>query len=509
MTDSQRWDMVNCYRQTGLKTPCLDALAADGLRYERAYTTQPVCGPARSALFTGMFPSACGSWANGMAPQSNVKTIGQRLHDRGILCGYIGKWHLDGGDYFGFGRCPDGWDVAAWYDMRCYLDELPAEARIVSRSPQHMAIRPVDREQTYGWRVAQRAVAFMEAHAQEDYFLVVSFDEPHYPFLCPPPYDHMYDDYCFPKGPGVYDDLTDKPDYQRVWRAEHGVPDPDRLELKRPAFFGCNSYADELIGRVLARVPASALVIYTSDHGDMLEHHGLFAKGPAAYDEVTRIPLIIRHPQGARGAVYDKGPVSHIDLCPTVTGFFGLAQPKVYQGRSLLPTLFDPGAAPSPYVFMEFSRFETDHDHYGGFQPLRAVYDGRWKLSVNLLSGDELYDLQSDPDECVNLIDDPALDAARVRLHEALLAHMDQIRDPFRGYHWEQRPWRHDLPAPSWRYHGCTRQQEDEDYYPRQLDYVNGLPMKKAQRLKISNQKIQASTLKELAEKLKHYDEEC
>ena len=84
MTDTQRWDMVSCYKETGLSTPCLDALAADGVRFERAYTTQPVCGPARAGLFTGTYPSWNGSWANGMALGDNVKTIGQRLSDNGI-----------------------------------------------------------------------------------------------------------------------------------------------------------------------------------------------------------------------------------------------------------------------------------------------------------------------------------------------------------------------------------------------------------------------------------------
>ena len=86
MTDTQRWDMVNCYRETGLRTPNIDALAASGVRYERAYTTQPVCGPARAGLFTGMYPVCTGSWANGMALWENVKTVGQRLRDNGGHC---------------------------------------------------------------------------------------------------------------------------------------------------------------------------------------------------------------------------------------------------------------------------------------------------------------------------------------------------------------------------------------------------------------------------------------
>ena len=132
MTDSQRWDMVNCYRETGLKTPCLDALAAGGIRYNRAYTTQPVCQAARAGIFTGQFPHSVSGWTNSTGICDNVHTLGERLHDYGVHTAYIGKWHLDGGDYFGLGRCPKGWDPDYWYDMKCFLDELSPEDRLRS-----------------------------------------------------------------------------------------------------------------------------------------------------------------------------------------------------------------------------------------------------------------------------------------------------------------------------------------------------------------------------------------
>ena len=141
MTDTQRFDMCSCYgKNKGLETPNIDALAASGVRYERAYTTQPVCGPARSGLFTGTYPAWNGSWANGMALGDNVKTIGQRLRDNGYHCAYIGKWHLDGTDYFGNGFCPDGWDEEYWYDMRRYLEEMSEDERIMSRAAKSMTL---------------------------------------------------------------------------------------------------------------------------------------------------------------------------------------------------------------------------------------------------------------------------------------------------------------------------------------------------------------------------------
>ena len=135
MTDTTRKDMVGCYGNKKMFTPNLDALAQEGIRYENAYTCQPVCGPARSAIFTGTFPHSNGMVTNGVPLGANVKTIGQRLTDNGIKCGYIGKWHLDGGDYFGLGCCPEGWDADYWYDMKCYLNELSENERVCSRQP--------------------------------------------------------------------------------------------------------------------------------------------------------------------------------------------------------------------------------------------------------------------------------------------------------------------------------------------------------------------------------------
>ena len=271
MTDTQRWDMLNCYRQTGLQTPHLDRLAEEGIRFDRAYTCQPVCGPARAALFTGTFPHSNGSWGNLQALGLHFKTIGQRLTDAGIHCGYMGKWHLDGTDYFGNGKCPEGWDPKYWYDMRNYLEELSPEDRVRSRECRTNRDPDLKAEFTYGHRVSDRAVRFLEENKDRDFLLVVSYDEPHGPFLCPRPFSEMYRDYEFPVSRNVADSLSDKPAHHRVWADGRPKRDWTTLKIKSPDYFGCNSFVDHEIGRVLdaidARAPES-LVIYTSDHGD-------------------------------------------------------------------------------------------------------------------------------------------------------------------------------------------------------------------------------------------------
>ncbi len=487
MTDSQRWDFVSCYRNTGLKTPQIDRIAEEGVRFDRAYTTQPVCQPARAAIFTGQYPHGCGSWTNSMGMSDNVHTIGERLQDEGVHTAYIGKWHLDGGDYFGLGVCPKGWDPDYWYDMKDYLDELTEDERRLSRKAIHMKTHDFTAEDTFGHRCSNRAIDFLEKHHDEDFFLTVSYDEPHGPFICPPPYPTMYEDFEFPVSENVFDTLENKPSYQRVWAGQRLEQERTAAhKIKSPFFFGVNSFVDSEIGRVLDAIEQyapEALVIYTSDHGDMLDSHRLWAKGPAVYDEITRIPLLMKGP-GIEAGKVDSRPVSHINLVPTILECMGVEAPPVIDGKSLVPQLTEDKRV-NPYVLIEFGRYEVDHDGFGGFQPMRAIFDGKYKLSINLLSEDELYDIEADPGEMTNRINDPALAKVRDHLHDLLLDEMYRTRDPFRGYYWANRPWRKDAPTPTWEDRGYTRQREEsERYEPRQLDYATGMPMDEAVRKK-------------------------
>ena len=486
MTDTTRKDMVGCYGNKKMFTPNLDALAQEGIRYENAYTCQPVCGPARSAIFTGTFPHSNGMVTNGVPLGANVKTIGQRLTDNGIKCGYIGKWHLDGGDYFGLGCCPEGWDADYWYDMKTYLNELSDEDKVKSRDPKEAYKEGFSEEFTYAHRCSDRAIKYLEEHKDEDFFLSVSYDEPHGPSLCPAPFNHMYDGFRFDSCPNFQDDLSKKPFMQRLWSGKnlHAAED----EINKPSdglslFLGCNSFADYEIGRVLDKikeVAPDAMVIFTSDHGDMLGAHRLFSKNAAAYREVANIPLIIKG--GAKGCVEDA-MASHIDIAPTIMDYFGLPIPKLLEGKSMLPQIYEPSKEINDVVYTEFTRYELDHDGFGGLQIMRAVMSKRYKLVIHLLDSDEFYDLEKDPYEMNNLIDDETYTEIRNEMHDRLIEHMNSTRDLYRGYQWRMRPWRKDF-IPNWENEGYTRQRENEEYEPRQLDYDTGLPMESSVRKK-------------------------
>lgn len=183
------------------------------------------------------------------------------------------------------------------------------------------------------------------------------------------------------------------------------------------------------------------------------------------YDDITRIPLIIRSPQGERRQV--DTPVSHIDLLPTMMALADIEKPEILPGENILAVKEPRG------VMVEFNRYEIEHDSFGGFIPVRCWVTDDFKLVLNLFTSDELYDRRNDPNEMHNLIDDIRFADVRSKMHDALLDYMDKIRDPFRSYQWSLRPWRKDA-RPRWM--GAFRPRPQDGYSPVVRDYDTGLP---------------------------------
>lgn len=485
MSDTTRKDMLGIYN-SDMKTPNIDSLAKDGISFTNAYSCQPVCGPARSAIFTGQYPHTNGVVANSLAFSENIKTVGQRLRDAGVHAAYMGKYHLDGGDYFGYGECPDGWDPEYWFDQRNYLEGLANdEMRKKSREYGTSFADWLTEDFTFAHQTSNHALRFLDNNVDTDFFLTVSYDEPHGPCICPAPFNTMYNDYQMPDYPNFADDLEDKPLLQRIWAggALHSSPEALRAPNGgRSVFLGCNSFMDYELGRVLKTINEKfpdAIVIYTSDHGDMMGSHKLFNKDSAAYKEIANIPFIVRGKiKGESDAM-----TSHIDLVPTILDYFEAPIPKTLQGKSMLPLLEGKTDEINQEVFTEWTRYEVDHDGFGGLQMMRAVTSKKYKLVINLTDKDEFYDLEKDPYEVTNLIDDPAYAKERNRLHDVLLDQMNTTRDPYRGYQWRNRLWR-PMENITWEVDGYTRQREQEPGEKRQLDYNTGLPMEGSARRK-------------------------
>lgn len=482
MTDTQGANIVGCYGRPEMQTPHIDRLASQGTLFSRAYTTVPVCAPARAGLFTGSFPHTAGGWANDVPLGNTIKTMGQRFSDQGYRSAYVGKWHLSGHDYFDTGICPDGWEDEYWYDAVRYMRELTDQQIALWRtgleSLESLRKHKITAEFTWGHRVSDRAIRFLQsARKEQPFLLVVSYDEPHGPFTCPPEYVERFREFRYDLGPGAHDDLADKPSHHRAWAEDQKVSVPKDGRIANPMYFGCNSFVDDEIGRVLAAVDQYAdkdtYVIFTSDHGDMLGAHRMRSKGPAMYEEIAHIPLLIRQPDNRRAGAVDDALVSHIDLLPTMLELAGLETPPILVGKSLAGRLAGKTEVFERRILMEFHRYEAGHD-FTSLQLIRCWMSGDYKLVINLLEDkDELYNLREDPAELVNRIDSPADAAIRDRMHDEMLDYMNQIVDPFRGYCWERRPWRSSRRL-GWT--GLWRPHPKDGYAPPIRDYNTGKP---------------------------------
>ncbi len=487
LTDTQGANVIGCYGKPELRTPHIDQLASQGVRFDRAYTTCPVCTPARAGLFTGVYPHSAGPAANSIPLYANTRTMAHYLADAGYHCGYSGKWHLSGHDYFDTGACADGWDPTLWYDGRNYLDDLgDAGVKLWREAAASIDAPPDPRitsEFTWAQRVSDRGIGFLRQRHDQPFCLVLSYDEPHHPFACPPQFIEPFRDYRFPVGPSGADPLTNKPHIQRIWRQRIAELPHQYQPLRDGAFylpwyFGCNHFVDHQIGRVVEELDRLGLddhtwVLFTSDHGDLMGEHGLLSKGACMYDGAARVPLVVRPPRARQEPRVLRSPVSHADVLPTLLSLAGVTPPDILDGQSLTG-LFEGQEEPDRAAIIAFHRFEIGHDGCGGFLPIRCIIRDGYKLALNLLSTDELYHLASDPAELVNRIDDPAHAAARDRLHAALLAWMDERRDPLRGPVWAQRPWARPVSA-SWN--GPYRPRRADGVWPVELNYSTGKPL--------------------------------
>ncbi len=492
MTDTQATNMVSSYCKQNVNTNNIDNLANQGAKFTSAYTTTPVCTPARASLFTGIFSQSSGAYTNSLPLGQGIRTMGHYFKEAGYDTIYIGKWHLDGHDYFGDGICPEEWDDAYWYDGKRYLDELSSKEIDLWRNGlstlKELKDNNITADFTWARRVSNKALDFLAKKRKEQgerkpFLLVVSYDEPHHPFTCPPEYAEKYENFTYQVSKKKSNDsLEGKPIHHTYWAKSLPAPiNKETGEYHHPIYFGSNDFVDDEIGSIINEAQDldkdNTYILYTSDHGDMMGAHGMSQKGANMYDDITNIPFIIQGPNIKN--IDTDIVVSHVDCIPTMLDLAGL-QEKItphFAGKSLVPVLRDSTPTQEEEfsnrgIMMEFNRFELLHDGFGGFIPIRAWVTKEYKLVINLLSDvDELYDRKNDPDEVHNVINDPAFVTIRNQMHDTLLDYMDSILDPFRTYEWATRSWRPEKRAQWINY---WRPKLDNGVSPYIRDYDTG-----------------------------------
>jgi arylsulfatase A-like enzyme len=408
--DDQRWDAMSVVqREQGerarfpwLKTPNMDRLAAEGVRFRNAFVVNSLCAPSRASYLTGRYGHENGIVNNHTPfPLENV-TYARLLQQTGYRTGYVGKWHMDGQK----GQRP-GFDYSASFIGQGRYVDCPFE---INGNPTA----------TKGWVddvSTDFAMQFIRDHKDEPFLLAVGFKSAHGPFDPPE------------RLAGVYDGETARPvpnlDHPAIYLRGGGAGAAQKSAAKKKAggggpglgYFRCLTAADENLGRLLKLLDELSLsndtmVVFSSDNGFYLGEHRLGDKR-SAYDESLRIPLLVRYPRlSRRGGTIDAMALN-IDLAPTFLDFAGVAIPKEVQGRSWRPLLEGRGGDwRKAYFYCYF--YERGYNT----PTVTAVRTDTAKLIryPGHEEWTELFDLAADPYELKNLIDDPAQAALRKRM---------------------------------------------------------------------------------------------
>ena len=469
LTDQQRKDSIGAYGNGFVQTENIDRLAAEGVRFERTYCQNPFCCPSRASILTGLYQRTHGLWHNGIRfDEVGAPTLGDMLTREGFRTGSVGKIHL--GPRFGphppagFEESSDYWDrhpeMRRWRGPYCgfqavemtlghvhystggghygaYLEEnfpegvhlFARENALVDRGYLQTWRNAMPEEHHYNTWIARRTMSMIDQFGDDPFFIHCSFPDPHHPLSACEPYASMYDPADMPDPlPASLDELSALPPlYRARYLGEENyfsnIPSFEENIAGEPLremmsqMYGMITHVDRCIGRIVDHLERrgvldDTLIIFTTDHGELMGDHGMLLKGPFYYQSLLNVPLIVAGP-GMRPGVRDE-LTAHVDFVPTVLDWVGVDVPEHLPGRSLSGHLQGSPTSPRDAVLTEFRPF--------GGPNMKVLHAGDWKYVY--YGGEpwgELFNLRDDPGERRNLFDDPAFAGQRAQLQARLL----------------------------------------------------------------------------------------
>ncbi|MCL2833195.1 MAG: sulfatase-like hydrolase/transferase [Treponema sp.] len=494
-TDQQRWDTLGCYGNQYVKTPVLDSLAKESVLFENAFCQSPVCTPSRGSFLTGRYPVTSGTRQNGADIPDTEVLVTKLFHDTGYYCGLSGKLHLSAcnpksGCTKMERRIDDGYDEFHWShdtgkswglnnEYYKWLDEVHHAAYTTPDLPETRWVQKgMPGEQSQAHWCIDKAVDFINARKDsgKPWFFSVNIYDPHHPFDPPPEYLEPYlkhlDNIPLPSyvpGEELEKPYWQKMDHEKAYNNNAGFPFPkitDREHrLIRAAYWAMCDQIDHEVGRALEALEQTGqrentIVIFMSDHGELLGDHGIYLKGPHFYDCSVKVPLIINwknHFKNGRR----NGLVELNDLPQTLLELCGLQAYEGMQGHSLVSMLNGKNESPHRSVYCEYLNAMPWHagphafatmvraDKYKlvaahSFCPGESAADesAADKSAANSqppndtntcghhFPSGELYDLENDPGEHCNLYENPDYLPIKAQMFERLLYHWSCTADP-------------------------------------------------------------------------------
>ena len=445
MTDQHRGDCLGCAGNLVVKTPHLDSIAKDGVFFSNAYTSTPSCTPARSAILTGLSP-----WHHGMIGYGRVAgkypfELPGALREAGYYLYGIGKMHWFPQrrlrsyhkillDESGRVETPDFVsDYRQWFKEQT-PDLDPDATGIGWNDYRAKAYALPERLHPTRW-TADRAVDFIEKYeGSEPFMLKVSFARPHSPYDPPQRFLDMYEEDDMPE-PAIGDWAAkyaphDEPPKPNLWHGDLGVK---QAKKSSRGYYGSVTFIDEQVGRILSALKKrgkydNTLIIFFSDHGDMLGDHHLWRK-TYAYEGSAKIPMLLRWPKvmgmdNQRGKMLPQ-PTELRDVLPTFLDAAGAPIPDHIDGKSLLELVRGNTKNWRPFIDLEHSMC-YNKDHWN------ALTNGKFKYIYYAFNGrEELFNLTNDPHELHNLSAEPAHKSTLLQWRQRMVEHLSERGEQF------------------------------------------------------------------------------
>ncbi|WP_028552878.1 sulfatase-like hydrolase/transferase [Paenibacillus sp. UNC451MF] len=438
MLDQLRFDCLGYSKAYPVQTPNIDQLASEGIWFENAFTPIPTCCPARQSLINGRRPEAFGAlwnFKNGLPVQALEPTEYawprelRQLSYRNVL---LGKWDV----HPQYTPLDYGYDTFVGFEAyKELINQKYPEVKFQAGYAGERNPIPLEDAQTH-WLGEQACSFIRELTAGEaPWYIQLNFTEPHLPCRPSEPFASMYPLESIPQWGGFEETFNDKPYIQKQqlcsWQVDTFTWEDWAPIVAR--YYGMISQADDAIGKVLRTLDKSGaaedtMVIFTSDHGDMCGSHRMMDKHYILYDDVVKVPFIIKYPPLIRqgGTRCDSFISNMLDLPPTILELLELPVPSFFPGRSLIP-LLEGEEVPD----WRKSIVSTYNGQQFGLYTQRMLRTKQWKYIWNTTDMDELYDLDQDPYELTNRIHDPACKELvaqyRVWLYERLEAEGDGL----------------------------------------------------------------------------------
>ena len=448
VTDEHNFRTLGCYRAllpkdqafvwgdgVAVETPHLDSIAKSGAICDRFYAASPVCTPSRAAFFSGRYPQNTGADSNDHPLHDDVVTFAEVLRRHGYATGYAGKWHLDG-------NAKPGWSPARKFGFEdnrymfnrghCkQLEDTPAGPAVKARNKDNHPTYDVSGADGQSFTtdfLADKTVAFIQAHRDRPFCFVTSIPDPHGPNTVRPPYDTLFASLKFQQPRSAFESGTELPSC--------AVPlaKPNFENMSR--YFGMVKCIDDNVGKIVAALRAAGvaertIVVFTSDHGDMCGEHGRVNKG-LPLEGSARIPFLISYPGTIKPGTIVHEALANVDFKPTILALMGVPGAGSDEGRDA-SALFRTGQTPANWKNVTFSR------NSAGNWLMAAT--SRYKFIVSNDSNPCLFDLDADPFEMRNIFSAPGTRETVRELARALAEYAQRFQDP----HAEQPAVRADL----------------------------------------------------------------